>query len=157
MIPVSKLFWFAWHADRGNGTGYPNADFFKKHVPSATAVIIPSRTGKPAPQFPSAYARVKNFLKTLLRNEIEYRETHPDHPWPPPLISLQPADIVDELRIQLEAYWRGEWPFTSIEDSNTVEVHPLEWWQERSDWHGARVLAVCTILIQVFFDTQNLN
>jgi hypothetical protein len=123
--------------------GYPLSDYFKK--PSATVIVIPAlhhRNGlnpsnKPLP-YPSAHKRVKDFLKEMLRPEVERHEIRPI----PALQQLTPAQIVDGLRRQLDAYWRNEWPF-----DQQVENHdPLAWWESLRYHSHARVLSV-----RVFF------
>jgi hypothetical protein len=51
---------------------------------------------------------------------------------------LTPAEIVNGLRHQVEAFWRSEWPFNEpIKDGN-----PLAWWESLQNHPHAHVLAV---------------
>ena len=75
----------------------------------------------------------------MLRVKLERRLSHPDEPVHAIFKLLSPAQIVDELRHQLEAFWRGEWPFdqqASVKDGNS-----LGWWEAFSDHPHAHVLA----------------
>ena len=121
-------------------SGYPLSEYLKK--PSPGVIVIPpliQRNGSnavPSKQIPyyNAYKRVKEFLKDLLRPEVERHETHPI----PALKQLTPAQIVEGLRHQFDGYWRGEWPFDQqVEDNN-----PLAWWASLCHHPHTRVLAV---------------
>ena len=96
--------------------GYPLSDYLKK--PSPRVIVIPplnQRNGATAPNdrlpYHNAHRRVKDFLKDLLRPEVERHETHPI-----PALKQAPtsSQIVDGLRHQLDAYWHNEWPFDQL-------------------------------------------
>jgi hypothetical protein len=81
---------------------------------------------------------VKEFLKGLLHPEVDRHETRPI----PALQQLTPAQIVEGLRHQFDAYWRGEWPF----DQKVENDNPLAWWASLRHHPHARVLAVRNLL-----------
>jgi hypothetical protein len=51
------------------------------------------------------------------------------------------AQTVADLRHQLEAYWRNEYPFNNV---TVKKGDPLAWWQSFRNHPNAQVLAVCT-------------
>ena len=73
----------------------------------------------------------------MLRPEVERHETHPILA----LKHLTAAQIVDGLRVQLDAFWRNEWPFDQQVENNDA----LSWWESLRCHTHARVLAVCTV------------
>ena len=108
-------------------------------------IVIPplnQRNGATAPNdrlpYHNAHRRVKDFLKDLLRPEVERHETHPI----PALKQLTSSQIVDGLRHQLDAYWHNEWPFDQQVDDN----NPLNWWESLQYHRHASVLAVSILL-----------
>jgi hypothetical protein len=82
----------------------------------------------------NAYKRVKEYLKQLLRPEVERHNTQLIEN----LKQLTQAQIVNGLRNQLHAYWCGEWPF----DQQVKDGDPLKWWISLIPHPHARVLAV---------------
>jgi hypothetical protein len=119
------------------------ADFLKKPPPPGpTTIIIPpaahinGQRVTPLP-YPHAHGRVKNFLKDMLREKLRL---FPKGLIEPALKDLSPVQIVDDLRHQLDAYWRNEWPFNQPVKDND----PLAWWKALEDHPYARVLAVRT-------------
>jgi hypothetical protein len=70
----------------------------------------------------------------MLRPEVQHHETHPITA----LQQLTPAQIVDGLRRQFDAYWRNEWPF----DQHVENHDPLAWWESFRHHSHARVLSV---------------
>jgi hypothetical protein len=111
-------------------------------IPSLQSRNISSVPNKPLP-YPAAHKRVKDFLKAMLRPEVERHETCPILA----LKQLAAAEIVDGLRVQLDAFWWNEWPFDQQVENND----PLSWWESLRYHSHARVLAVCGILF-VFLD-----
>ena len=49
----------------------------------------------------------------MLQAEITHWEANPADPVPLLLKGLTPAQLVSDLKNQLEAYWWREWPFDS--------------------------------------------
>jgi len=98
------------------------------HAPGLTT--IPARPIS----YPGAYKRVKDFLKDMLRPEVDRHETKQI----PTLKGLTSAEIVDGLRRQLDTFWRAEWPF----DQQVNDHDPLAWWESLRYHTHARILAV---------------
>lgn len=74
----------------------------------------------------------------MLATFIDWYQAHPDDRRDPALANLQLADIVEGLKQQLPAFWRGDWPF----DQPVEGGDPLAWWNNlRFHPHG-RVMAV---------------
>ena len=126
--------------------GYPHSEYLKKSTPGLGVIVIPPQVQKNSLNIASnaermpyanAHKRVKEFLKVLLRPEVDRHETHPI----PALMQLTTAQIVDGLRHQIDAYWRGEWPFDQKVENND----PLAWWTSLCHHPHARVLAVCDL------------
>src|SRR5215468_10060533 len=99
-----------------------------------TSIIIPGKNTTNSRQgtttqvpFPQAYKKIKDFMKTMLRNIIERMQTHPDEKCNPLFKELGAVALVDQLRVQLEAFWLGQHPFNMpIRDG----LNPLEWWKQ---------------------------
>jgi hypothetical protein len=79
----------------------------------------------------------------MLRPEVERHETHPI----PALKQLTAAQIVDGLRVQLDAFWLNEWPF----DQQLENDDPLSWWESLRHHCHARVLAVRALFSFLLF------
>jgi hypothetical protein len=90
-----------------------------------------------------AYNQVKEYLKDMLCTQLEHCKTHPDERTHPIFKELSVAQMVEDLRHQLEAYWQNEWPF----NMPLKDADPFTWWRSLSDHPHARVLSVCTISI----------
>ncbi len=121
----------------GKPTSMSNAFFLPPPARTHTRITSDDNDhddSKDAPN-PRAYRRVKEFLKTILRAEVD-KGTHP-------LIQeLGAATIVTDFRRQLMTYARGEWPFQDplgVEGGRPV----LDWWLNLEKHPHARVLAVC--------------
>jgi hypothetical protein len=83
----------------------------------------------------------------MLRPEVERHETHPILA----LKQLTAAEIVDGLRVQLDAFWQNEWPFDQQVENN----NPLSWWESLRYHSHARVLAVCILFISWIFSQHH--
>ena len=110
---------------------------------SAT-IRIPSQTEETdsadSVPFKRAYDHAKDFLKLLLRNDIEWADRSPDNLKSAHRLiqEYQTADLIDEFRQQLLAYARKEYPFTDPVTHGDV----LHWWETLEHHPRARVLAV---------------
>jgi len=79
----------------------------------------------------------------MLLKALKRHESHPDDRVAPIFRELNPSQIVEGMKNQLDAYWRGEWPFDQpIEDSD-----PLAWWKALEKPPHSRVLAVNSPLL----------
>jgi hypothetical protein len=94
--------------------------------------------------YPRAFERVKEFLKRVLKRELEAIEDATT-PWHSPIALLMhqsgntPGQIVLEFCEQLLAYARHEYPF----DMYVVDGEsPLQWWEALVSHRHARVLVV---------------
>ena len=98
-------------------------------------------------RYPNAYERVKKFLKDLLRTIIEQMKKHPEAPLPSLFsnFSLTPAEAAREFKTQIEAYWRGDYPFKHPFTGDD----PLRWWNELALNPNSRVLAVCPLFNEI--------
>lgn len=87
-----------------------------------------------------AYTRVKEFLKQILRDIIEFAGQNLDasNPCHRLVAQLGPNKVVSEFRQQLLAFARQEWPFTDP----TPNGDALSWWESLAQNPHARVLAV---------------
>lgn len=103
-------------------------------TPSDASALPDDSDGVP---FPSAYRRAKEFLKKLLKAEVE----KPSDERHPHVASLGKQKIVEEFRRQLLSYARGEWPFNV---PRAVSERPLDWWRAFEEDPRARTLAVCS-------------
>ena len=75
--------------------------------------------------YPHAYNRIKDYLKDMLRAQLAHYKSHPGDRIHSIFKELSPSQIVEDLHHQLEAFWRGEWPFdTPVKNSNS-----LAWWE----------------------------
>jgi hypothetical protein len=72
----------------------------------------------------------------MLREKLELL---PKDTIKPPFKDLSCAQVVDDLRRQLEAYWRNEWPF----NQQVTDNDPLAWWKSIKLHPYVQVLAVC--------------
>jgi len=88
--------------------------------------------------YPHAYNRVKNYLKDMLRAQLARHKSHPGDRIHPIFKELSPSQTVEDLRHQVEAFWRGEWPF----DAPVKNGNSLAWWESLVMHPHARVLAV---------------
>ena len=88
---------------------------------------------------PRAYRRVKKFLKEQLKLELAVKP-EARHPL---LLEIGAKTAASELRTQLMAYARSEYPFNQSLEPFAHSAQPvLAWWQALADHHFARVLAV---------------
>jgi len=92
---------------------------------------------RPMPYF-NAYTRVKAFLKDMMKSIMERIQKHPDEPVPALFKEMCMGSIAKDLQHQIDAYWRGEYPFKQSSPCND----PMTWWQELKKLSDARVLAV---------------
>jgi len=93
--------------------------------------------------FPNAHNQVKTYLKDMLLKALKRHESHPDDRVAPIFKELNPSQVVDGMKNQLDAYWRGEWPFDQpIENSD-----PLAWWKALEKPLHSRILAVSIPLL----------
>ncbi len=93
--------------------------------------------------FPEAYEVVKQYLKHMLKDMLEYIENNPSElkNGIPVLQKLGPVRAAEGLKSQLEAFWRGEWPFSM----ELTEQDPLAWWEQVGCNPHADVLAVSVL------------
>jgi hypothetical protein len=87
---------------------------------------------------PKAYKRAKEFLKTMLRKELDRLKDDPNKV-DPLLQEIGAKTAVEEFREQLKAYAYQQWPFNARVDDKTA----LLWWENLRTSPPARVLAVC--------------
>jgi hypothetical protein len=95
--------------------------------------------------YPRAYHRAKEFLKKMLRRELEADERSEVPRNSPISILIRKVggapQIVNEFRQQILAYARHEYPFNEpLHDDN-----PLGWWEGLENHRHARVVAVCSV------------
>lgn len=76
--------------------------------------------------FNAAYQRVKEYLKSMLKAMLHVAATTPEK-GDPLLVKLGAKAAANELKIQVEAWWRraGLWQF----DTGLSTENPLEWWE----------------------------
>jgi hypothetical protein len=87
-----------------------------------------------------AYTRVKEFLKQMLRDIIEFagQKLDASNSCHRLVAQLGPSKVVSEFRQQLLAFARQEWPFMDpVSDGDA-----LSWWESLAQHPHARVLAV---------------
>jgi hypothetical protein len=85
-------------------------------------------------------------LKTILAR----CPTHPDEPPAIFFKGMTPSEVSQDLRAQLEGYWRGSWPFNRpLKDGDS-----LRWWIELKEHENARVLAVRGLLLFPEYDAN---
>jgi hypothetical protein len=89
-----------------------------------------------------AYETTKEFLKDMLRNLLISIEKNPDNNVYPVLKEYGARKAADQLKVQLESFWRKEWPFT-MECAENMD--PLEWWEKIAPMPNGDVLAVCCL------------
>ena len=86
----------------------PLADYLKPNPWSLSTIIIPppnQRQGQDWPlDYPSVYNRIKEYLKAMLQAGLAHHQANPTDPTPASLIGLTPAQLVSDLKNQLEAY-----------------------------------------------------
>jgi hypothetical protein len=79
----------------------------------------------------------KTISKTCFVHNWHYK-SHPGDRIHSIFKELSPSQIVEDLHHQLEAFWRGEWPFdTPVKNGNS-----LAWWESLAMHRHARILAV---------------
>ncbi|KAI6138392.1 hypothetical protein BKA82DRAFT_3990118 [Pisolithus tinctorius] len=131
---------------------YPTSDFVIKPVVAAPAIVIPPQNPtkilacarRPLPH-PRAYNRVKESLKPMLRAMLDRCKMNPHatDAFSQTVREYGPTGTVDELRLQIDAFWRQEHPFNRpMKDGNT-----LAWWQAFEHHPGAQVLAALAVKI----------
>jgi hypothetical protein len=99
--------------------------------------------------YPKAYNRAKEFLKEMLKNEIDLA-ARAENPTLKPLRDLGTAEIVSHFRKQFLAFARQEWPFADfVPDGNT-----LAWWESLAHHPQAHVLAVSSTRNHPTCDSQ---
>jgi hypothetical protein len=84
------------------------------------------------------YSCVKDYLKNMLREHLAHHKTHHEEHMHPIFTELSPAQIIEDLRHQLEAYWHNEWPF----DIPVKDGNPLAWWKSLGKHVHACILSV---------------
>jgi hypothetical protein len=94
--------------------------------------------------YPCAYKKTKDYLKNMLKQTLVHIEKFPGT-GPELLRMLGPVDAAHKLKNQLEAFWRGEYPFIISEEAKGK--NPLEWWQHLEHHMHARILASLAIRI----------
>lgn len=102
--------------------------------------------------YPRAYDRVKEYTKDLLKAMIAYQQQHPESNVEPLLKSLTPKELSIELKRQLEAFWRGQYPFNR---PLTSSMDSLAWWLQFQEHPDARVLAVKPFYTLYAIDTDH--
>ena len=125
--------------------GYPLSEYLRKPPTITIPAQNQQNTQRPAVgnvsstiPYPHAYNRVKDYLKNMLRAQLARCKSHPGDRIHPIFKELSPSQIVEDLRHQLEAFWRGEWPFDMpVKDGNS-----LAWWESLAMHRHARILAV---------------
>jgi hypothetical protein len=80
---------------------------------------------------PAAHRRAKTFLKAQLKAEM-------DAGWHPLINKLGRRAMIEELRAQLLAFSKKEYPF----NQKIGEVSPLQWWKRFENNEHGRTLAV---------------
>ncbi|EKM49293.1 uncharacterized protein PHACADRAFT_201813 [Phanerochaete carnosa HHB-10118-sp] len=86
--------------------------------------------------YPTAYRRVKAFLKVLLKAEVELE---PKESCKSFIIELGAQHVAEELRRQPLAYAPNQWPFNRLQDENKGTA---DWWKELEHHPDACALAV---------------
>jgi hypothetical protein len=124
--------------------GYPSSDYLKKTTPAPNTILLPAITQTQgqthALSYSTAYNRLKNYLKDLCNTKLEHHKSHSNERVQLLFKELSPAQVADDLKHQIEAFWHHKWPFNQqLNDGN-----PLAWWQHLQDHPHARVLVVST-------------
>jgi hypothetical protein len=66
---------------------------------------------------------------------------NPDNNVYPILKEYRAHKAADQLKVQLESFWRKEWPFMT---ECTEDMDPLAWWEKIAPMPRGDVLAICT-------------
>ena len=105
-------------------------------------IIIPSANNRNSQRpvvhliYTNTNSQVKTFLKDMLHKKLELL---PKDTNKPSFKDLSHVQVDDDLRTQLEAYWRNKWPFNQQVKDND----PLAWWKSLKLHPCVQVLAVC--------------
>lgn len=89
--------------------------------------------------YPRSYDRVKEYTKELLKAMIACQQKYPESNVEPLLKTLTPKELSIELKQQLEAFWKGHYPFNRLLNTG---MDSLAWWLQFQEHSDARVLAV---------------
>ncbi|KAF6756151.1 hypothetical protein DFP72DRAFT_759510, partial [Ephemerocybe angulata] len=102
----------------------------------SSVTIRPSVNRMP---FNAAYQRVKEYLKSMLKAMLHVAATTPEK-GDPLLVKLGAKAAANELKIQVEAWWRraGLWQF----DTGLSTENPLEWWESIAKHTHGRILGL---------------
>ncbi|KAM6488823.1 Ribonuclease H-like domain containing protein [Amanita muscaria] len=130
-------------------------DFLKQKAPCPVSVTAPITFTLPRvnPQtglrvrilaHHEAYEIAKEFLKDMLKNLLISIEKNPDDNVYPVLKEYGAQKAADQLKAQLESFWRKEWPFTT---ACTEDMDPLAWWEKIAPIPSGDVLAILAIKI----------
>ena len=85
----------------------------------------------------------KECLKDMLKNILISIENNPTDNVYPVLKSYGARKVADQLKVQPEAFWRKEWPFTM---EMVKDVDPLQWCEGIALIPHGNVLAVRSLL-----------
>lgn len=103
-------------------------------APSATSTATPIDDSSQAP-YPGTYRRVKAFLKTVLKAELDLEPDLQKRI----VKELGQKATVEKFRRQLLAYARGEYPFNAPMREG---MRTIDWWRELEYHVHGHVLAV---------------
>ncbi|KAA1479812.1 hypothetical protein DENSPDRAFT_789582 [Dentipellis sp. KUC8613] len=117
---------------------YPMSDFFLILETAGSSIVLPARNANLKMPHPRAYNRMKDYLKNMLKAEADRLQTLPDKYTNPVLKEIGSAVASLELKTQVEAFWRKEYPFNESAKDKTA----LEWWSSLIIHPKARVLAM---------------
>ena len=131
-------------------------------------VTIPAKSNRTAvpdnmesTPYPRAYDRAKQFLKEMLRKEVETTERSTSQRKSPIACLIGEVgapQVVNDFRKQLLAYARQEYPFNDACHENGA----AEWWEALEQHRHARVLAVSTcdcssVIISETYSTTDIG
>ncbi|KAI0643457.1 ribonuclease H-like domain-containing protein [Trametes meyenii] len=122
---------------------YPVADYLLLSPTANPSITVPRQGTDLTMPHPRAYDRMKEFVKKALRDMLERVKTHPDDYHDPILVNISAKKASQDLKNQLEAYWKGEYPF----NEPICPKDPLAYWTEMKHHSSSRILAVVCIKI----------
>ncbi|KAI0820926.1 ribonuclease H-like domain-containing protein [Irpex lacteus] len=129
---------------------YPISDYLLIPPTANPSITVPHPGIDLTMPYPRAYDRVKEYTKDLLKAMIAYQQQHSESNVEPLLKSLTLKELSIELKRQLEAFWRGQYPFNR---PLTSSMDSLAWWFQFQKHPDARVLAMLSI--RTFFILVN--
>lgn len=143
LLSMAQLIFFS--------AGYSRSDILRKPTTMSTTLVIPAKNpssleipnqSSESVPYPRAFERVKEFLKDILRNEVQLLQKSDPGTDSPLRSFIRRTGIsasVDHFRKQLTAYARTEYPFT---DALPTNGDTRQWWENLAHHPHAHILAV---------------